>query len=116
VPGHEGIAGNETADLLARTQSEHPFTGPESACGISNGVAKRERSGTGGTEITKNNGNPQLNSKQLNSKQAKGHIRTLCQNNKGSVKIKQRPIKMDSRVIYRTLPSKGTPFETRIDG
>jgi ribonuclease HI len=41
VPGHEGIAGNETADLLARTGSEHPFTGPEPACGISFGVAKR---------------------------------------------------------------------------
>jgi hypothetical protein len=36
-----GIAGNETADLLARTGSEHPFTGPETACGISIGVAKR---------------------------------------------------------------------------
>jgi ribonuclease HI len=41
VPGHEGIAGNETADLLARTGSEHPFTGPEPACGTSIGVAKR---------------------------------------------------------------------------
>jgi ribonuclease HI len=41
VPGHEGIAGNDTADLLARTGSEHPFTGPEPACGISIGVAKR---------------------------------------------------------------------------
>jgi ribonuclease HI len=41
VPGHEGIAGNETADPLARTGSEHPFTGQEPACGISIGVAKR---------------------------------------------------------------------------
>jgi hypothetical protein len=41
VPGHEGIAGNETADHLARTGSQHPFTGPEPLCGISFGVAKR---------------------------------------------------------------------------
>jgi hypothetical protein len=40
VPCHEGIAGNETADLLSRTGYEHPFTGPEPACGISIGVAK----------------------------------------------------------------------------
>jgi ribonuclease HI len=41
APGHEGIAGNETADLMARTGSEHPFTEPEPACSISIGVAKR---------------------------------------------------------------------------
>jgi hypothetical protein len=41
VPGHEGIVGNETADHLARTGSEHPFIGPEPPCGISIGVAKK---------------------------------------------------------------------------
>jgi hypothetical protein len=41
VPGHAVIAGNETADLLARTGSEHQFTVPEPACGTSIGVAKR---------------------------------------------------------------------------
>jgi hypothetical protein len=41
VPEHEGIVGNETADQLARTKYEHPFTGPEPACGISIGVAKK---------------------------------------------------------------------------
>jgi hypothetical protein len=36
-----GVVGNEKADQLARTRSEHPFTGPEPACGISTGVAKK---------------------------------------------------------------------------
>jgi ribonuclease HI len=40
VPGHKSIAGNETADHLAKTGSEHPFTEPELASGISFGVAK----------------------------------------------------------------------------
>jgi ribonuclease HI len=41
MPGHEGIVGNDTADQLARTGSEHPFVGPEPACGISTGVANK---------------------------------------------------------------------------
>jgi ribonuclease HI len=41
VPGHGGIDGNETADQLARTGSENPFIGPEPACGISIGAAKK---------------------------------------------------------------------------
>jgi hypothetical protein len=41
VLGHEGIACNEMPDQLARTGSEHLFTGPEPACGISIGVAKK---------------------------------------------------------------------------
>jgi ribonuclease HI len=41
VPGHEAITGNETADHLAKIGSEHLFMGPDPACGISFGVAKR---------------------------------------------------------------------------
>jgi hypothetical protein len=39
VPAHEDIVGNEIADQLTGTQSEHPFTGPEAFCDISTGVA-----------------------------------------------------------------------------
>jgi hypothetical protein len=41
VPGHEGVAGNETADQLAKIGSEQSFIGPEPACGISMGVVIR---------------------------------------------------------------------------
>jgi hypothetical protein len=41
VSGHEGIVGNGTADQLAKTGYQHQFTGPEPACGISIGVAKK---------------------------------------------------------------------------
>jgi hypothetical protein len=41
VPGHGDIVGNETAVRLARTGSQRPFIGPEPACGISVGVAKK---------------------------------------------------------------------------
>jgi hypothetical protein len=57
VPGHEGIVGNEMADHLAKTGSEHSLIGPEPACGISIELP-RKWSGTGRTEITKNIGNP----------------------------------------------------------
>jgi hypothetical protein len=38
---HEGIAGNEMADHLARTGSEHPLTGLEPDCSISIEDAKK---------------------------------------------------------------------------
>jgi hypothetical protein len=107
VSGHVGIVGNETADQLARTGSEHPFIGPEPACGISVGVAKKAvRSWT------------DRNHKILgihNWTQTGIYIRTLCQMNEGSVGTKQRPTKMGGRITYWTLPPKRTRFQTRID-
>jgi hypothetical protein len=41
VPGHEGIASNETADQVERMGSEHLLIGPRPACGISIGVDKK---------------------------------------------------------------------------
>jgi hypothetical protein len=41
VPGHEGIDGKETADLLAKLRSESPLIGPEPASDISVVVAKK---------------------------------------------------------------------------
>jgi hypothetical protein len=41
VPGHEGTEGNEVADQRAKLGSECPFIGPEPACGISAGTAKK---------------------------------------------------------------------------
>jgi hypothetical protein len=41
VPGHEGTDGNEMTDQLAKLGFERPFIGPEPACSISMGVAKK---------------------------------------------------------------------------
>jgi hypothetical protein len=92
VPGHECIVGNETANQLARIGSEHPFLGPEPACIISIGVAKKAvRDWTDRIHNWTQTG--------------KGvYIRTLCQKNEGSVETKQRPTKMGGRITYWTLP------------
>jgi hypothetical protein len=37
VSGHRGIEENKTADHFVRIGPEHPFTGPELACIISEG-------------------------------------------------------------------------------
>jgi hypothetical protein len=41
IPGHKNIEGTETTDQLERLGSECPFIGPEPACGISAGIAKK---------------------------------------------------------------------------
>jgi hypothetical protein len=48
------------ADQLARAGSEHPFIGPEPACGISIGVAKKAVRDW--PDRNQNTGNPQLDS------------------------------------------------------
>jgi hypothetical protein len=87
------------ADQLARTESEHPFTGPEPACGISNGVAKKAV-----RDWMNRNHNWTRTGKRT-------HIRALCQKNGGSIEIKQRPIRMGGRATYRTLSPKRAPFQ-----
>jgi hypothetical protein len=42
-------------------------------------------------------------------------MRTLWQKIKGSTETKQRPVKMDSWTVYRTLSSKTTPFPIGTD-
>jgi hypothetical protein len=82
VPGQESIVGNETADLLARTGFEHPFTGPEPARGISIGVPKRAV-----RDWTNKNHKKQLES-TTGLKQAKGiYIRALCRRTKDLLKL-----------------------------
>jgi hypothetical protein len=109
VPGQEDIVGNETADQLARTGSEHPFTGPEPACGISIGVAKKAVRDW--MKSQKNTGNPQLDSNRQRDLYNWAH----CQKNEGSVEIKQRPVKMGGRTTYWTLPPKRTSFQNGVD-
>jgi hypothetical protein len=56
----------------------------------------RERSGTGRTEITRTFG-----IRNWTQTGQGAFTRTLCQKKEGTVKIKQRPIKMGERTIYR---------------
>jgi ribonuclease HI len=41
LSGHEAIDGKEMADQLAKVGYDQPFLGPEPACGIYMGVAKK---------------------------------------------------------------------------
>jgi hypothetical protein len=43
------------------------------------------------------------------------YTRFLCHKNEGSVELKQRPIKMGGRIIYRTRSPKRAPFQTGIN-
>jgi hypothetical protein len=99
VPGYEGIVVNEMADQLAWTGSEHPSIGPEPACSISIGVAKKAvRDWTNRDHKTLRICNWT-------------YTRALCQKNEGSVEIKQRQTKMGGWTTYRTLSPKRAPFK-----
>jgi hypothetical protein len=87
VSGHEGIVINETADQLARTESEHPFIGTEPACAISIGVAKKAA-----RDWTNRNHKKKKKTMRIHNwtQTSKGtYTRTFCQKNEGSVEIKQ---------------------------
>jgi hypothetical protein len=42
--------------------------------------------------------------------------RSLCQKNQGSVKIKQKPVKVGDRTTHGTLSHERTPFQSGING
>jgi hypothetical protein len=71
----------------------------------------KDRSRTGSTKITSND----LNS-QLDSNRQRDSYQDPLQENKGSVEVKQGPVIMDSRTIYRTMSFKGKPFQIGTDG
>jgi hypothetical protein len=103
VPEHEGIVGNETAIQLTRT-------GPEPACGISVGVAKKAA-----RDWTKRNHKKILGIHNWTQRGKETYTRALCEKNEISVEIKHRTIKMGGRTLYRTLSPKRAPFQTEID-
>jgi hypothetical protein len=110
VLGHEGIIVDEMADQLARTGSEHPFIGPELACSISVGVTKKA------VRDWRNRNHRKHWGPTTGLKTGKGiYTSALCQKNEGSVEVKQRPIEMGVRTIYRKLSPKREPFQTGID-
>jgi hypothetical protein len=105
VPSHEGIVGNKMAGQLARTGSEHPFVGPEPACGIPIGVPKKA------VRDWTNRSHKKHWESTTGLKQAKG----LTPGPSARRTKDHRPIKMGGRTIYRTLLPKRTPFQTGIN-
>jgi hypothetical protein len=92
----EGIAGNEKADLLART-------GSEPACGISIGFAKRAV-----RDWTNRNHKNQWES-TTGLKQAKRLV-------SGPSARRTKDLLKLNRNYLQDIVSKGTPFQTGIDG
>jgi ribonuclease HI len=110
VPGHEGIAGNELADQLARLGSEHSFTGPEPACGISIGAAKGAVSNWLNREHIKHW------ESIIGLRQAKELISgPSAERTRDLIRLSRGPIKMDRGSTHRSLSSKRTPFQDGTD-
>jgi hypothetical protein len=87
-----------------------PSKGPEPACGISVGVAKKAV-----RDWTNRNKKKILGIRNRTYTGKGTYTRVLCQKNEGSVKSKQRPVKMGGRTTYRTLSPTRTPFQIGID-
>jgi hypothetical protein len=104
--GHKRIEGSERV----RLGSESPFIGPEPACNISAGIAKKSvRDWT--------NRDNQKSWKSLTGlKTDKGNsTRTLCQRKQGDVNTKQDPVTMGDRSTHRILSPGRTPLQNGID-
>jgi hypothetical protein len=95
---------------VARTESEHLFTGPEPDCGISIGVAKEAV-----RDWTNRNYKKTLGIHNWTQTGKRTYTRALCQKNEGSVEVKQRSFKIGGRTVYRSLPPKRTPIQTGFD-
>jgi hypothetical protein len=106
VPDHEGIVGNETADQLARTGSEHPFIRPEPACGISTGVAKKTA-----RVWTNRNHNKKIRMRNWIQTGKGNYIRALCQKNEGSVKSNRDQLRWALRLFTGHCNIKGHLFK-----
>jgi hypothetical protein len=107
-----GIASNETADLLARTGSEHPFVGPEPAGGISIGVTKRAV-----RDWANRNHIKQWESTTELLKQAKGLISgPSVRRTNDLLKLDRDQLRWMVELFTGHVSSKGTPFQIWIEG
>jgi ribonuclease HI len=110
VPGHEDIVGNEMADQLAKRGSEHPFTGPEPAYGISGGVDKRA------VTAWANRNHKKHWQSTTGLKQAKGPTPgPPAKRMKDLFKLNKDQLRWVVGLFTGHLSSKGTPFQTEID-
>jgi hypothetical protein len=106
--GNEGTECNETANQLAKLESECPLIGSEPTCGTSAGISKKAvRDWT--------NRDHKKYWESLRTQTGKGiPTRILCQKNQGAVKIKQKPVTM-WRTTHRTLSPERTPLQNGIN-